>query len=71
MPRVGFVISLLGSLCTSTLALVLPPLLHMRVCRPPPRSFAYAADVAMCTLGVSVTVVGTASSLQQIVAELA
>eukprot|EP01013_Petalomonas_cantuscygni_P008060 TRINITY_DN20771_c0_g1_i1.p1 TRINITY_DN20771_c0_g1~~TRINITY_DN20771_c0_g1_i1.p1 ORF type:complete len:499 (+),score=48.52 TRINITY_DN20771_c0_g1_i1:57-1499(+) len=66
VPNFGLFVSLVGSTACATLAFILPPLYHLRICRP--RGLVAAIDVTVLLLGLIGLAFGLAQSLSDVMA---
>eukprot|EP00301_Raphidiophrys_heterophryoidea_P006676 c12671_g1_i2.p1 GENE.c12671_g1_i2~~c12671_g1_i2.p1 ORF type:complete len:336 (+),score=66.57 c12671_g1_i2:118-1125(+) len=65
IPNVGLLITLIGSLCSSLLGLVIPPLLHIKLCSP--SRLSTALDLCLIVLGIFSCIIGTVIGIQELI----
>nr|CCA19625.1 Amino Acid/Auxin Permease (AAAP) Family putative [Albugo laibachii Nc14]CCA22875.1 Amino Acid/Auxin Permease (AAAP) Family putative [Albugo laibachii Nc14] len=73
VPNVGLLISLFGAVCSSMLAIILPPIMYLRLCRIKSISisvFSWLGHGLIVVFGIAGMLTGTLQAFKQIIASL-
>lgn len=73
VPNVGLLISLFGAVCSSMLAIILPPIMYLRLCRTRSISipfYSWLGHGLIVVFGIAGMLAGTFQALKEIIASL-